>query len=142
MTDATKARARSLAARLKIPGIIVGILSGALAIAGALITMPDKIATASAKAVQTKLDDRYLQKVDYDKAHTALEVQAIKAAAEAEARSSGYADVIKEAILGELRAYELRTDTRLDKIFTQTSYVHGILKGEKQPDYVPLPRQK
>ena len=134
-------RARD-SSRLKTIGLIVGITASVLAIIGSMIVLPDKVSVAVAKAVQVQLDDRYVQKDDYDKAHQKLEAQALKAAESARTEASGYADVIKEAVLGELRAYEHRTDDRLDKIFTQTSYVHGILKGEKQPDYVPLPRQK
>jgi len=140
VTDATKDRVKTLVARVKAPAIVLGAVASVLGIIGALIAMPDKIATASAKAVQTKLDDRYLQKVDYDKAHEKLERDTAAADEATRAAVSAYADGVKEATLGELRAFEGRMENRLDRILTHTSSVDKAMNGATP--YDPLPRRK
>ena len=119
----------------------VGIGAGLATIITAGVTLPDKISVAVAKGVRVELDTRYVQTEDYKEAHTKLEKDAKVAAEAAQAAATNYADGIKGAILDELRAYEFRTDGRLDKILMHTNYTYGVLRGATTPDYAPLPRK-
>ena len=122
--------------RLKTLGVVVGIISGIVVAIGGVIVMPEKISVAVSKSVQVQMDQRYVVKEDYAKSHKDL--------ADATKKSD---DDNRNQILGEMQALEGRmvhqfdvVNARLDTIRGETSYVNGILRGEKQPSYKPPPR--
>jgi hypothetical protein len=128
---------------LKLCGAVVAIMAGLVTVIVGMVKLPGEVSAAVAASVQTKLDERYVQIKDND--HDSIRAYADKRAAE----STIYADDIKKSIVGEVQASEKRTidelhhlSDRVDRMSIQTSYIHGIIRGETPAPYAPLPRNQ
>ena len=130
-------RARE-SSKLKACGVVVAIMAGLVTFVLGMVRLPHEVSTGVAAAVRTEMDQIYVTKIEYEKAHKDL--------ADAAKKSD---DDNREQILKEMLALEGRithqfdaVGLRLDTIRSDTSYVNGILRGEKQPSYKPLPRNQ